>query len=207
MSFTPVLEFEWRGGGRPDEQVVTRVEIDSDGRRRVTRTTTKTSDGSQRRVQHDSIAGVDGDPAKSLLPALPFRLPASLDRGWTLPPADSIQGRLLHSAAGTTAAAAWGALCTWPVARAEWRYAMFGTRALLLARYPASFGFVTGLRVLLLSYVGGAAVAGTLMSGGIALVGIPATLIATLPALAIGGVLFPLVHSRIALRVVKEVVF
>lgn len=203
-NYLPGVEFEWRGIGR--EQVVTRVEVDADGRRTITRTTTTTNADGERRVQKETLKGSGPASARSFLHGFPFPpLPFGLgDRGWSLPSSESAAGRALGETCGMATSAAWCALCTLPVARAEWRASMFGTRALALRQYPGSLGTVIGLRVLVLSWLGGTLVAGTVGSGGIALVGVPAAMIAGLPVLATGLIFFPFTHRELALRLVRK---
>ena len=93
---------------------------------------------------------------------------------------------------------------TLPVARAEWRYAMVGSRALLLQSRPGFVGATVGLRVLIMSWLGGAFVAGTVGAGGIALVGVPSAIIAGLPLLATGLAIYPVAHSQVAVRIVRS---
>ncbi|KAG8468421.1 hypothetical protein KFE25_013504 [Diacronema lutheri] len=208
--FIPMLEVEWRGTGRGSssaaEQVVTRMEVDAEGRRTITRTTTKMTDTGERRVQKESLKSTDPPSARSLLQGLPFPpLPFGLsDRRWSFPLRETFAGRTLDGIIGTAASAAWCALCTLPVARGTWRASMFGTRALALRANPGSIGSLVGLRVCVLTWLGGTAVAGTIGSGGIALVGIPSAMLAGLPVLATGLVIFPLAHRHVALRLVRQ---
>lgn len=209
--YIPMLEVEFRGSGpggaaSSAEQVVTRVEVDADGNRTITRTTTRTNENGERRVQRESLKGAGPSSTRSFLQGLPFPpLPFGLGgRGWALPSTETLAGRVFSEALSTAASAALCGLCTLPVARAEWRASMFGTRALTLRAYPGSIGTVIGLRVLVLSWLGGTAVAGTVGSGGIALVGIPAAMIAGLPILATGLVFFPFSHRAVALRLVEK---
>lgn len=200
-NFMPRFEFEWRGPGREEEQVVTRVELDGEGKRRITRTTTTITERGERRVQKESLSSPsDGQSPRSFGPPLS----SLLDQKWAaLLSGDTLAGRIAQTAVGITGSALWCAACTLPVARAEWRYAMFGSRALLFQRQPAFVGATVGLRVLLVSWLGGAFVAGTVGSGGIALVGIPSALIAGLPLLATGLAIYPVAHAQVAARIVR----
>jgi len=107
-------------------------------------------------------------------------------------------------AGGTALAGLWGALCTWPCAAAEWRYALFGSRGAWLVSQPAAAGLVTGVRLLWFSWFTGACLSGTIMTGGVLVVGIPAAMVATMPALASGVVIFPIWHRQIALNLVRK---
>lgn len=199
-NFIPLFEFEWRGPGREEEQVVTRLELDPDGKRRITRTTTTITDQGQRRVQKESLSSPDGQSKpRSLGP-----LSSLLGQKWALPSDDTLAGRIVQNAIGITGSALWCAVCTLPVARADWRYAMFGSRALILQSQPAFVGATVGLRVLIMSWLGGAFVAGTVGSGGIALVGIPSAIIAGMPLLLTGLVIYPIAHSHVAVRIVRK---
>ncbi|KAJ1638248.1 hypothetical protein T492DRAFT_946028 [Pavlovales sp. CCMP2436] len=206
-NYLPSIEFEWKGGAlsRSSEQVVTKMELDADGNRRITRTTTTTANG-ERRVQTESLNGTSGPPPSSFLRGFPFPLPAFLDRNWSLPSSESFTGRALESVTGVASSAAWCALCTLPAARMEWRFSMFGSRALLLRQNPGLVGAFVGLRVLAASWLGGCVVAGTVGSGGIALLGIPAAMLAGLPVFVTGLVLFPFTHRAVALRLVRNCV-
>lgn len=199
-NFIPLFEFEWRSPGREEGEVVTRVELDPDGKRRITRTTTTINEQGKRRVQKESLSSPDGPSQPRALGPLS----SLLDQKWALPSGDTLAGRLVQNVFGMTGSALWCAACTLPVARAEWRYAMFGSRALLLQRQPAFVGATVGVRVLIMSWLGGAFVAGTLGSGGIALVGIPSAIVAGLPLLATGLAVFPIAHAQVATHIVRK---
>lgn len=208
-NYLPGLEVEWHGSGRGAssvaEQVVTRVEVDADGRRTITRTTTKVNEDGQRRVQKETLKGNGNSSARSFLQGLPFpTLPFGLGDRLSLPSSESIVGRAMGELSGVVATSAMCALFTLPVARSEWRASMFGTRALTLRQSPGVLGTLIGLRILVISWLSGTLIAGTVGSGGIALVGVPAAMIAGLPVLATGLIFFPFSHRELALRLVRK---
>lgn len=203
------IAFEMRSGvrgGGEEGDVATTVEVDAQGNRRITRTKTVTEDGGSQRVQRESLRNPQGSERQSILNLLPFQLPDFVKRMVVEQPGSAGFGAssMARLIGGTAAAALWGAACTWPAARAEWRYALFGQRSAMMAAQPGAYGMATGVRVLLLSWLSGVAVAGTVFSGGIALVGIPAAILTGLPALALGSVAMPLWHRQIALRLVRD---
>jgi hypothetical protein len=201
----PSLQMEYSGPTQSNESVTTRVEVGADGIKRITRTKTTTNERGQRRVEQETLKSPPGMAPKTLIPGLPFPLPQAFDRKWpSLPPSNTLAGRIAESAIGSVGTAAWCALCTLPVARMEWRYWMFGQRALMLTAQPGLTGAMIGLRVLFLSWLGGAVVAGTVGSGGIALIGIPTAMVAGLPLLGAGMILYPIAHGRVASRIVRE---